>query len=103
MDFCYICKIIFIIFLILGIIFIFLPCTSQKKENYESNHKLKNKMKNYNVIFAGCCRSVEPYLKKILDHIEICGKKFNDYSVIIYENDSIDKTRQILNENKLIF
>jgi hypothetical protein len=57
-------------------------------------------MKQYNVIFAGCCRSVEPYIKNILEHIENCGKKFNNYSVIIYENDSSDKTRQILNENK---
>ena len=57
-------------------------------------------MKQYNVIFAGCCRSVEPFIKKNLENIEKCSKKFNNYSVIIYENDSTDKTRQILNENK---
>jgi hypothetical protein len=42
---------------------------------------------------------VEPHIQNILNHIEKCGKKFNDYSVIIYENDSSDKTREILNEN----
>jgi len=93
------CKIILIIFLILVIIYLYCS-TKNKKESYETNYELKNKIKQYNVIFAGCCRSVEPYIKNILEHIEECGKKFNNYSVIIYENDSSDKTRQILNENK---
>ena len=95
------CKIILIIFLTLVIIYLYkYNFTKNIKENYESNNELKNKMKQYNVIFAGCCRSVEPFIKNILEHIEECGKKFNNYSVIIYENDSTDKTRQILNENK---
>ena len=95
------CKIILIIFLTLVIIYLYkYHFTKNIKENYESNNELKNKMKQYNVIFAGCCRSVEPFIKNILEHIEECGKKFNNYSVIIYENDSTDKTRQILNENK---
>ncbi len=95
------CKIILIIFFILVFVYIYTSnSTKNIKEYYETNYELKNKMKQYNVIFAGCCRSVEPYIKNILEHIENCGKKFNDFSVIIYENDSSDKTRQILNENK---
>jgi hypothetical protein len=61
---------------------------------------LKKEMKKYNVIFVGTVRNVEQYMKKALENVESCGKKFNDYAVIIYENDSSDKTREILNEHK---
>jgi hypothetical protein len=58
------------------------------------------KMKKYNVIFAGCCRNVEDYIKNILLYIDVCGKKFNSYKVIVYENDSHDNTRNLLLEMK---
>lgn len=65
-----------------------------------TNDKIPSLMKKYNVIFAATCRNVEMYVKKILDNIEKCSKKFNEYCVIIYENDSTDNTRKILNDNK---
>jgi hypothetical protein len=96
-----ICVILIFIFaLIIGILyalFIIKPI----KEHYEEQNDIAKKMKQYNVIFGGTCRTVEPNIKNILNHIAICGKKFNDYSVIIYENDSSDRTREILNHNKL--
>ena len=55
---------------------------------------------SYNVIFAGTVKNCEKYIKKNIHNIEECGKLFNSYAVIIYENDSTDNTRQILNENK---
>jgi len=61
---------------------------------------LENKKYNYNVIFAGTVRNCEKYINNILKHIDICGEKFNNYILIIYENDSNDKTRTFLNENK---
>lgn len=66
-------------------------------ENYVNN---TSRMKKYNVIFAGTCRNVEPYIKKILEYVDKCGKKFNSYCLIVYENDSSDKTREILEKNK---
>ena len=51
-------------------------------------------------MFVGTVKNVEPYIKKILENIKECGKKFNDYCIIIYENDSSDNTRKILYENK---
>lgn len=76
-------------------------------ENFESSGPQPDEnldpvveMKKYNVIFVGTVRSVEKYIKKALENIDNCGKKFNDYTVIIYENDSSDKTREILYENK---
>lgn len=60
----------------------------------------REKMKKFNVIFGGACRNVEPFISKVLDNLEICGKKFNKYCIVIYENDSHDKTREILLEKK---
>ena len=57
-------------------------------------------MKNFNVIFAGCARNVEKCIKTNLDHINACGAKFKSFQLIIYENDSTDNTRTILNEAK---
>jgi len=64
-------------------------------ENY-----VKKNMYTYNVVFAGTCKNIENYVKKSLENIEECGKLFNSFKVIIYENDSTDNTRKILNENK---
>jgi len=57
-------------------------------------------MKDKNVIFVGTVRDVEKYIETSLQHIEECAKKFNDYCVVIYENDSKDRTRQLLQELK---
>jgi hypothetical protein len=74
------------------------------KEKYKvistGSKKGKEIMKKYNVIFAGTIRNVEKYIEKGLFDIDQCGKKFNDYAVILYENDSNDKTRSILEQHK---
>jgi len=57
-------------------------------------------MKQKNVIFGGTCRNVEGSLEKIISHVEECGKKFNDFAFVVYENDSSDNTRTILEHNK---
>jgi len=59
-----------------------------------------NDMKQYNVIFGGAARDVSKNIESILKRIDICGKKFNSYQLIIYENDSKDGTRDILLKNK---
>lgn len=57
-------------------------------------------MQKYNVIFVGTIRNVEKYILNTLNNIEKCGKKFKDYCIIIYENDSSDDTRNIIKQNK---
>jgi len=83
--------------------------SNSKKYNFLRNNKNKpiknindpiSEMKKYNVIFASTVRNVSKYIKQNLNHINNCGSKFNDYYVIIYENDSKDNTRNILLENK---
>jgi hypothetical protein len=74
--------------------------------NYTGNAPIKNienpldEMKKYNVVFGATVRNVEPFIKKNLEYIDQCGKQFKNYKVIIYENDSNDNTRTILQENK---
>jgi len=66
----------------------------------KNNKNPIDEMKKYNVIFAGTIKNVEAYIQKTLDNINKCGEKFNSYLLIIYENDSTDKTREILLQNK---
>lgn len=54
------------------------------------------KMKNTKIVFCGLCINIEntaPKLKKRFEHL---GSYFNKYKVVIFENDSIDNTRNIL-------
>ena len=57
-----------------------------------ANHTIKQK----SVVIAGCCRNIECYIKQNLNIIDKIGSQFEKYKVIIYENDSTDKTRQLL-------
>ena len=84
------------VFAILGIsvllIYLLIFKKKKSKEIFTGSKKGKEIMKKYNVIFGGTIRNVEKYIEKGLFNIDQCGKKFNDYSVILYENDSKDKT-----------
>ena len=71
-----------------------------KRYNFCGDEKSRINMKKYNVIFGGTIRNVEKYIKNGLSDIDLCGQKFNDYAVILYENDSIDNTRPILQDLK---
>jgi len=79
--------------IILIIVIILILSFSLKKEG------MKN-ISDYNVVFAGTCKNIESYVKKSFENIEECGKIFKSHIVIIYENDSIDNTRSLLNEIK---
>jgi len=84
---------------ILVVITTILVCKNQIEKFTHAEESKKN-MKNYNVVFGGTIRDVEKYIKKGLFDIDQCGKKFNDYAVILYENDSKDNTRSILQNHK---
>tara|TARA_Y100000004_G_scaffold148914_1_gene170634 strand:- start:314 stop:1222 length:909 start_codon:yes stop_codon:yes gene_type:complete len=58
-----------------------------------------------NVIITGLCRNIMPVLKYTVARLRKTGELFNDYRVLIYENDSNDGTSQALkkyfqNDNK---
>jgi hypothetical protein len=65
-----------------------------------NKEEILKKMKQYGVIFGGTVRNSGEFIKKNLENIDKCGSLFKNYSVVIYENDSSDDTRQILNDNK---
>jgi hypothetical protein len=69
-------------------------------EYFGKKYTPSHEMNKYNVIFSGTVRNCEKYIGKTLDNIEICGNKFKSFAVIIYENDSTDNTRAILQEKK---
>lgn len=47
-------------------------------------------------VFVGCARSCGPYLDGVLANIESLGSTYDEFEVIIVENDSVDDTRQRL-------
>ena len=84
-------------------VFIFLVLIIVFQNNNESEMfdiAIREIMKQYKVIIGGCCRNIESHVKKSLSIIDKIGSKFKDYAVIIYENDSVDSTRDILLKNK---
>ncbi len=63
-------------------------------------------MNESKIIIIGAMRNNEVYLNNVLNNIISIGKLFKDYKVIIYENDSMDNTKNMLkryvNENNKI-
>ena len=45
-------------------------------------------LKNLNVVFAGCARDCEPFLKKTLDNIEHYSSLFDQSYKVVIENGS---------------
>ena len=57
-----------------------------------------NLMKKSKAIFVGICRDNGEDIGTVLAYIKITAKYFLDYRIIIFENDSKDKTLQILQQ-----
>lgn len=57
---------------------------------------LSYQTKNENVIICGVGKNIEKALPCMIKKIEQLGKHFKDYQVIIYENNSTDKTPRLL-------
>ena len=52
------------------------------------------------VVFAGCARNCSNFLPKVLDNIEFYSSFFSESYMVIVENGSTDKTKEILKDNK---
>lgn len=46
----------------------------------------------HQVLICGICKDVEPFVENSITNIEALGQRFQDYRVILYENNSQDKT-----------
>jgi len=58
-------------------------------------------MYNYKVVIAGCTKNSGNYIYQHLLKIVKIGQLFNEYQIIIYENDSTDNTVEELEKIKL--
>lgn len=52
----------------------------------------------YDVIIVGCARNIESHLSNTKEKLKMIKSLFKSSKIIIYENDSTDKTLDILNE-----
>jgi Cryptococcal mannosyltransferase 1 len=58
----------------------------------------KNEMRKHKVILCGLARDNANELPNVIQYAERTGDLFQDYRIIIFENDSIDGTKEILQE-----
>lgn len=49
----------------------------------------------HNVLICGICKDVEPFVENAIAQIEALGQRFDDYRVIVYENNSTDNTASL--------
>ncbi len=55
------------------------------------------------LVICGCCRDVEAHLPRVLESMHAIGSQFSDYQIVIFENDSRDATRRILEDESRRF
>ena len=55
-----------------------------------------NSYKKYNIVIAGLCKNIEKYLGGSRKNIMKIANQFNDYKIVMVENDSTDNTREFL-------
>ena len=56
--------------------------------------------KDLKVVFAGCARNCSNFLPKVLENIEFYSSFFSESYIVIVENGSTDRTKEILKDNK---
>ena len=55
-----------------------------------------NHLKDKKIVFCGLARNVEQNIKKNIENCVLLGSFFQDYKIILFENDSHDDTRDII-------
>ena len=75
------------------------PCDQSTLESYLNRVDRGNElMRKSSVVICGLCRNVRLFLARTAARIEKLGSMFHDYRIILYENDSIDATREFLTD-----
>ncbi len=74
-------------------------CEPRDQEGYDAMvAEGRARMQRSSVVICGLCRDVRPYLPRTADRIQRLGSLFADYRVVLFENDSIDATREFLKD-----
>lgn len=50
------------------------------------------------IVFCGLCRDIESHVSKNLSFLELLGAHFQDYRIVLFENDSKDRTHSLIAE-----
>jgi hypothetical protein len=75
------------------------PCCPAEEDAYRGRVALgRERMQGLTVVFCGLCRDVRPFLPRLVARLERLGSMFQDYRVVLYENDSKDATREFLSD-----
>jgi hypothetical protein len=72
---------------------------SDRQEEYRARvDRGRSVMRDKRVVICGVARDVAEILSATIARIERLGRMFAEYRVVVYENDSIDATREILSD-----
>jgi len=55
-------------------------------------------MEDYRICILGACRDAERFLPQVLSNLDTISSWFKDCRIVIYENDSVDRTNELLME-----
>jgi hypothetical protein len=75
------------------------PCSLGQRKEYLRRVELgRHGMRESSAVICGLCRDVRHFLPRMAARIERLGQMFRDYRVVLFENDSIDRTREFLSD-----
>lgn len=78
---------------------ILLPCPPEFKQQYDLNvEDGKEFLSKQKIVFIGLARNIESKIKSSIEKLVSIGQKAKEYKIIVFENDSTDKTKEILLE-----
>lgn len=82
---------------------IILPPQEPYINSYTSNiSRGLNFVNDKKIVFLTLCRDVEDVIESNLSKLDLIGSRFSEYKIIIFENDSKDSTKSILQKIKNI-
>lgn len=76
----------------------FPPMKGTANDFYNRVERGYTEMKKYKVVITGLARDIAELVGNNLLRFENIGKKFKDYRIVIFENDSIDGTRELIKD-----
>jgi hypothetical protein len=74
----------------------FMPWPAFRDEYYASVARGYDRMRRLRVVIGGLARDIEHVLPQTIARVERLGQFFDDYRVVVYENDSHDQTLAML-------
>ena len=75
------------------------PCRAELQSEYSRRIELgRERMSQRRVVICGLCRNVRHFLPRFAARTEQLGAMFQDYRVVLFENDSTDATLEFLTD-----